>query len=47
MYLCESMPALATVLIKLARKPGADKTDPTVQDAHRHFLPYAFTALIS
>lgn len=41
------MPALATVLIKLARKLGADKTDPTVQDMPRHFLPYAFAALIS
>lgn len=33
------LPALATVLIKLAGKLGADQTHPTVQDMHRHFLP--------
>lgn len=38
MYLCKFMPALATVLIKLAHKLGADKTDPSVQDTHRHFF---------
>ena len=47
MYLCKFVPALATVLIKLACKSGADKPDPTVQDVHRLFLPYVFTALIS
>lgn len=47
MYLCKFMLALATVLIKLAWKLGAGKTDPTVQNMRRHFLPYVFTALIS
>lgn len=43
---CEPKSALAAVLIELACKLGADKTQgPAAQDAHRHFVPYA--ALIS